>query len=517
MHLPIRRPVRRARAFALGATCLPLLPLPLLTLAPRAGDGVRRYGAGSPGSGNVEPTLWVSETPRPGNRAFKLRVERSLGGTWAFPFLSQQDADFVYGGVRFLLDTRSAIYYGAFFLPGQGNGGGQGDIPLPLPNNRELIGQPLFLQAFTLDDFAPNPLGFGATAGLQIEVSLSAELLVTRATASRPSPQTAIDLNTRASVDFDAAQIDAGRGVAFVQDGRVALALDAAAGRLRAYDATSFPPVWTGNAALVGDAEPTRIVTTPDNSRAYVLHVGDAGSSPPILAYDVRANASFGQVWPGPAIRLEQVADACAMVFAHDSATAFVLAAGPASGGDARLARVDLRPSSPTFHQSTDELAFAGREAKGLALSPDGATLFVALQTATGTEVAVVDVETFGERDMDPGTPGVQALGAEQSVPRTPLPSQLGRVVADPRGEWLYGATTGGIVRVDVQPTSPTFRRVVRIDDKLASDAVIALALAPAGEKLYAATRDLVVEYDTVTLLATWDWTPSGVVDITVR
>jgi len=516
MHPSNRRPVPRT---CVGVSSAVLFSsLALLGSSLPAGDGVRRYGTGTPGSGNIEPTIWVNQTPRPGTPGFKLRIERALGGTWAFPFVSQRSADFQYRGIRFLVDTTSTVYYGAYFLPGQGDGGGRGEVPLPLANNRELIGQPIYVQAFTLDDFAPNPLGFGATAGLRLEVELPGQLLVTRASPAQPDPQTAIDLDGGTAADFEPAQIDDGRGAAYVQAGTVALALDPVAGRLRTYDASTFPPRWTGNSALVGDGQPAAIATTPDGSRAYVLHTGDAGTSPPIVAYDVRAGTSFGRAWPGPSIRLEQVADPVGVVFTPDSATAFLVAAGPRSGGDASLTRIDVDPRSATFHQGSGELTFPGRQAGGVAIAVAGDVVYVALDAAAGAQIAVIDVASFQEIDMDPGAPGVQALGAEVSVPRTPLPSQLGPLLVDPRGGVLYAATLGALIRVDVAPNSPTFRNVSRIDDKVdPAEPVVALALADAGEALYAATASVVVEFDPLTGRATRDWVLTDVVDLVLR
>src|SRR5688572_5859010 len=343
-----------ARAAWLTAACL--LAEPLL-----AGDSVRRYGAPTPGSGNIAPTIWVNGTPRPGDTGFRLRLERALGGTWAFPFLATRPADSLHGGVRFLVDTTVAVYGGAYFLPGQGDGGGSGDVPLPLPNNPGLIGQPVYVQAFTLDDFAANPLGFAATSGIALVPALPAELLLARSVPGTPDPQTAIDLATSAIVDYDRTHFDEGSGITYAAGGAAVLQPDAASGRLRAFDTTTFPPTWRGNTALSSFGYPQSIVPTPDGTRAYVLYTGDLGSSPPIVAHDARAGAGLGQTWPGAPIQLEQVADPRGIVFTPDSRIAFVAALGPLSGATGSLTRIDVDPVSPRFHQATGRIEFAGR------------------------------------------------------------------------------------------------------------------------------------------------------------
>ena len=43
-----------------------------------------------------------------------------------------------------------------------------------------MVGVPIFVQAFTLDDFAANSLGLGATTGLRLVPALAEQLLVAR-------------------------------------------------------------------------------------------------------------------------------------------------------------------------------------------------------------------------------------------------------------------------------------------------------------------------------------------------
>jgi hypothetical protein len=132
--------------------------------------------------------------------------------------------------------------------------------------------------------------------------------------------------------------------------------------------------------------------------------------------------------------------------------------------------------------------------------------------------VAVIDVETFTERDMDPGTAGVQALGAEQSFPRTPLPSRLDRVVVDPRGDLLYCATLGAVLRVDLSSPPNSARQVTTLVDKIgAHEEIVALAVSAAGETLYVGTPDQVVEYDAAALRPIRSWMTSGLVDLALR
>ncbi len=484
-----------------------------------AGDNVRRYGAGTPGSGNVVPTVWVNTTPRPGDVNFSLRVERTLGGTWAIPLVSTAPANINFGGVRLLVDPARASQAGAFFLPGQGNGGGSGDIPMPIANNPGLIGVTTYVQVFTLDDFAPNPAGFGASTGLALTVAMSAQLLVSRAVSGSPDPQTAIDLPMNAVVDYDRSLFDDCSGVILAGGGTAALQLDPVTSRLRAFDTTTFPPVWRSNTALSTEGHPDQIVATPDGTRAYVLYTAALGTSPPIVAHDARIGSSFGQLWPGSPIRLEQIADPRGMVFTPDSRTAFVASLAGLNGAGGSVRRIDVQPGSGLFHQETGQIEFSGYLAADVAIAADGSTLYVPLVNASGlSELAVVDVATFVARDMDLGAPGVQNLGGELSRPRTALPSLLAKTVVDPRGEEVYCATVGGVVRVNVASESPLFRRVTMLNASIAPNQfVTVLALTDAADRLYAATNWKIVEFDTRVGTALRMWGISGTTGLALR
>ncbi|MEZ5964845.1 MAG: hypothetical protein R3F56_13450 [Planctomycetota bacterium] len=490
-----------------------------LTAVLQAGDSVRRYGRGTPGSGNIEPTIWVNRAPRPGDAGFEIRVERVLGGTWAFPFLGTVPADVSFSGVRFLVDPRFAVYGGAYFMAGQGNGGGAGSIPLPLPAEPGLVGQAVYVQAFTLDDFAPNPLGIGATTGLRLVPAGPAALLTARATRGAPDAQAVIDLAANRVVTFDATRFTEARGAAFVQHGNVALAADPATARLHVFDASVAPPAWVSATPLSADGVADAIVPSPDGTRAYVLHVGVVGTQPPLAAYDVRKGVSLGQPWPGAPIRLAGVADARGMVFRSDSAEAFVASLGSASGTSGSVVRVDVDPSSPTFHQESARLAFPGHEVRDVAIAPDDSVLYVLL-AAPGqrSQLAIVDRSTLVPVDQDPATPGVQHLGGELSVPRTAIPDVVERLLADPRGEEVYCSTLGGVVRVGVAPGSASPRQVVFIGDNIsAAEVVAAMVLGDAGERLYAATLTQVVEIDTSTGLSPRGWPLQDVVALAFR
>jgi len=485
----------------------------------RAGESVRRYGQATPGSGDVAPTLWVNGVPRPGDATFRLRVERALGGTWGLTFLSTTAADFTHGGVRFLIDPGSAVYGGAQFLSGQGAGGGRGDVPLPLPRAASLIGQPLFVQVFTLDDFAPNPLGIAATRALRLVPALPGAVLAARSLSGSPDVQSVVETEANRVVDYDGTTVADGRSATFAPGGDLALVLDAVGRRLQAYEYHTSPPALFASIDLGSEGEAALAAVLPDGTRAYVAHTGAVGTQPPIAAYDVRRGAGFGQPWPGGPVRLAGVHDTVALVFAPDGSLAYVAARGSAAGQGGSVTKVDVRAGSATFHQQLARIDFPRREVSDVALDPEGSTLYVAL-TAPGQpgQLATLDLGAFAPVDQDPGALGVQHLGGEISLPRTPLPDVLGKLAADPRGDDVYACTTGAVVRVTVAPSASAFRQVVATSDNIpAGELVAALAVSDAGERVYAATSRQVIELDATTLLSPRGWPLTGVVSLAFR
>src|SRR5690606_26149008 len=108
--------------------------------------------------------------------------------------------------------------------------------------------------------------------------------------------------------------------------------------------------------------------------------------------------------------------------------------------------------------------------------------------------------------------------GGETSVPRTPLPAVLGSCIADPRGEELFCASLGAVVRAHVAEDSPAFRRVTTLAANLAPAQLVQhLALSDAGERLYVATDVHVVEFDTARLTSPRAWPIVGATGLALR
>ncbi|MFG0319071.1 MAG: YncE family protein [Planctomycetota bacterium JB042] len=124
------------------------------------------YGAGCPGTGDVEPTLGCVGTPTVG-APFSLDVAGGLGGASAWLFVGADPAATPLGEGCVLVVEPVLAPIGPFPLAGVGPAGGSVVLPAPVP-----VGTPLgtraSLQAFVLDP--GGALGFSSSNGLELRV-----------------------------------------------------------------------------------------------------------------------------------------------------------------------------------------------------------------------------------------------------------------------------------------------------------------------------------------------------------
>lgn len=513
MHTSTRTPTSRG-TFAAAAA--------LLALAPglTAGDTLKKYGAGTAGSGNVVPRVWANATPRTGDANFRLEIDRALGGTYGIVFLATAPADATLGGVRFLIDASAAHLAGSFFINGNGIGDGRGSFGLPIPTSNSLLGQNYYAQMFTLDDFAPNPLGFGATEGLRITPTLPGQLIASRSRSGQPDPQTAIELASGRVADFDQGLFDEGTGFAYSRDGRLLFAAAPTTGKLHIYDAHSFPPQWRQNAAIRGTSTVRFVAVSPEGDRLYVVHNDRVGTSPEIEVLDARVGPTLGLPHALGNLRVEGIADARAILFGVAGGRAVLLSETGGDGSGAALIFIDADVRSPTYNTELSRVTFPGCIASAGSVAPDGSAVYVALSQTVGGlgELAIVDTVTLSVFDADLPAAGIQNLGGEISRSRTPLPRGMARLAGDPRGGTVFFASVGSLGRIQVEPTSPEFARIVTATGGIGfNEPVVALAITDAGERVYLATRASIVELDPATLTATRTWPVPDTLSLLVR
>jgi len=127
-------------------------------------DFATEYGAGCAGAGGFVPTLTMRGAPRLGNTV-SIDIGDGLGGAIATYFASLQSTSTPIRGCTLLADVPFLL---TVSLPLGGTVGTPGDgtlcLPAGIPNNPNLVGIPLFLQAIVADGAAPA--GFAFTNGL---------------------------------------------------------------------------------------------------------------------------------------------------------------------------------------------------------------------------------------------------------------------------------------------------------------------------------------------------------------
>jgi choice-of-anchor B domain-containing protein len=127
------------------------------------------YGAASPGSGGIEPTIGSSGEPRIGT-TFTLQGGAMLGGTTAFLGLAPAPSSLPIVGITLLVDPAAVIFLpqavgGAVGTPGAGSAA----IPIPIPADPLLDNADVFHQWLVVDPGAPGGL-LSASRGLRARV-----------------------------------------------------------------------------------------------------------------------------------------------------------------------------------------------------------------------------------------------------------------------------------------------------------------------------------------------------------
>lgn len=465
-----------------------------LVAAVAAGDPVKNYGQGTPGSGGRAPTLWATTTPRPGDANFGLLVESGLGGSVGAMFLSPLRGGVNIGGLQVLLDLTSSVTLATFPLQGSGAGNGTALLPLPLPNVASLLNAEFHLQAFVADP-AGAFVGVSATPGLTLAPQRPGLVLVTRSVGGSPDQQMAIDLASATVTDFSHGQIDNGHGVAFSAGCTHAFVGGGLSRNVALYDVRTFPGTHVGTyLPLTAGVSPWSVTMNPDGRRAYIVTQGSASTTPMVEVMDGDpSSATFGQPFPGGGFLAGSIS-ALDLHFTPDGDTGFLSSLG--IGGPAGVTRFDTRIGSATYHQNTGAFALPGQFVFASGIATDGTVVYAAAANLGATaEVAQIHAASLAAIDWDAGAPGVQNIGGEQSRAPTPIGRTVGGLAADPRGRWLYIASSGSVVnsamlvRVDVDPASANYTRFQVYATGLSASATLgAVVVSAAGDRVYLAS-----------------------------
>ena len=129
------------------------------------------YGAGSPGTGAIVPSLASSGgLPHLGNVGFGVQCDSLVGGAATYLLLGVQELQAPALGVTILVAPAQATVFQLQATGAQGAPGtGVAMAPLPIPSDPAFLGIEVFLQAVAVDPGAPGGL-VSASNGLAVTV-----------------------------------------------------------------------------------------------------------------------------------------------------------------------------------------------------------------------------------------------------------------------------------------------------------------------------------------------------------
>ena len=130
------------------------------TAMPCAG-GWFKYGSGLAGTGGLEPILYGAGYPEPG-AALSLSVGQAAPSSTCALFIGFSAAAIPFRGGSLLVSPPFQV------IPLPLNAAGENTLPVALPNNPNLSGLSVYLQAFVVDSGAP--FGISSTRGVQLVI-----------------------------------------------------------------------------------------------------------------------------------------------------------------------------------------------------------------------------------------------------------------------------------------------------------------------------------------------------------
>ena len=394
--------MRRPIAVSLLSLALPALSLAQSTI----------YGEGTPGGGGFVP-LHTANGPWVGNSTFRLQVDKALGGSTAFFFVSIAEASIPFVGGQILVDLsppNPILQVPVLLSPGSG-ADGSGALLLPLPADAALVGFKFYTQAIISQPGG----GLVLTNGLEHQLSFGPEVFVGCSIAGSTDPYQVVDPVTMSIIDSGGDGCSDNVNAARYIDGGRELLVASGFGDLCSGDATAanlqlsplFTSATTGTYGVEHDARNDLIWTLTDaGSGTRELVALDSNGSVVHATSFAFGGTNLVEIW----------------TLSPTSRYAAVTTLLPT-----RLIIVDTDPSSATFLAPLTSQSVPSIESiaivTDLAIRPDDEFVVMTVQNAGGeTEVARFHLPTMMFWDHNVSTPQVENIGS-QSLPAVPFPS----------------------------------------------------------------------------------------------
>ena len=427
-------------------TCIQLVaPLLLITSLTSAQDA---YGAGTPGAGNVFPTLSCGEAWM-GNTGFALNIDSALGGATAWLGVSFARVNTSYGGASVLVDVgpSNVFILTPIALPGPIGVPGAGSAVYPyaltMPPTPSLAGLHVYAQV-VIDEGGI----YASSRGLDIELVMPPRLLFDGA---------------RRVVDTTAATPGLVASLATGNDSEFAH------GRRRAYVATSLgvaevnfdvaPP--TSSSLFAAPGIVYGIGVDHVNNRTYTLS-GNAVGQRELIGIDTDLTSpGYGTLMASTIGLMGAGGWVERWELAPDGRAAAVLTVF-----SRQLIIVDTDPTSPNYMGWTN-VGFVPVDAAIFPIAthcnftPDGTQVLVTVQTGGSApgEVARYHRLLGQWLDHNPLQPGVQNIGSQSAPPAT-VPAAPWTVSVARSGTFAVvsgWASGGGLGRIDLDTANPFY------------------------------------------------------------
>ncbi len=433
------------------------------------GTVIEPFGRGTPGKGGFTPVIWAEGHPAPGNRSFKLLLDRGLGGGAAFLLMSNRSASLKILGMELLVDPLAS----AFFVPwngilsgSQGQGGaGSARAPLPLPADPNLVGLEVFFQFLGGDGTAPG--GLSASDGLR--VTLQRGPLVVGAgykTLVAYHPATKVLTTMGGILGPVDAQFDRKGELLFLADRKV----------MRIFDAGSVPFRLVKTVSVPGGLA-NHVVVHPGGKRAYVSVA--SRTTPAIYIVDVdRGSASFGTV-----IGKIKGLPPGNLAFEGGSVSAdgrVLCVCDLGLGGKRWLHVIDVDPASSTRDRVKRSVLIPGIPgyAADVDVGPHGVVAYLCFSSLSKTSWYAKVLLPTG-----------QVLNKVQLGANALFPTDID---LDPRGRFLIVScpNSSNLVKIDLTPGTGYFRPLV-FQAAPGGAKPFSVALTPDGRTAWAMTMNM--------------------------
>ena len=422
------------------------------------------YGAGSPGTGGVVPTLNCNQAWM-GNASFSLTVSNGLGGALALIGLSTAPGNLLAGTSQILISLTPpdplfiwpVPLSGPLGIPGAGTGSFA--LPLNVPVAPALAGIDFFAQA-VIGDF-PTPGSPAATNALKIELAMPPNVFVGTSVGGSNDPTYLIDPLTLTLTHNFTSGADNVTDAQFANGGKNVLFGTSLGNAIRDIDTSATPPTFT---TLYSPGSTCYAIGVDDDNQTVYTLASPGGIGPELVAVSYNPGAYGLPLGQTTGLYGLNVLFMERMALARDGTFAAVITAGFA-GGSLILVNTDTTsigymtygPAIPVPYAASAPLAIPTQ----VEITPDNAQVLVSVQLAGPVpgEIARYDIASGTWIDHNLSTIVVDNIGL-MSLPPVAIPSAPTGLAMSRFSNFAVVSGFGGsgsAGRLDLDPTNPFF------------------------------------------------------------